>query len=174
MDGVVAYILSKKYTKDTVIGMGAVKGASCQVQSIDKVDKTTTVTLKWEDNNGGVHTQSFDIEDGIDVTNAIITANGHLELTLSDGTVIDCGKVLPQYDTMPTASATYLNAIYQYIGSTNPTYTNGYFYKCVNDGGTYKWVQQEVQPTPVLSVNGKVGNIILDASDVNAQDIIQY
>ena len=174
MDGVVAYLLSRKFTKDTVIGMGAIKGAPCQVQSINKVGKTTTITLKWEDNLGVDHTQDFEIEDGIDVSSATITANGHLELTLSDGNTLDCGKVLPQYDTMPIPSATYNGAIYQYIGSTTSSYTNGYYYKCVNDGGTYKWEQINVQPMPVTSVNGKIGAITLDASDVSAQEIIQY
>ena len=174
MDGVVAYLLSRKFTKDTVIGMGAIKGAPCQVQSINKVGKTTTITLKWEDNLGVDHTQDFEIEDGIDVSSATITANGHLELTLSDGNTLDCGKVLPQYDTMPTPSSTYNGAIYQYIGSTTSSYTNGYYYKCVNDGGTYKWEQINVQPMPVTSVNGKIGAITLDASDVSAQEIIQY
>ena len=178
MDGVVAYILSKKYTKDTAIGMGAVKGAPCEVQSINKVGKTTTITLKWKDDLGVSHTQSFDIEDGLDgisVVGADINSTGNLILTLSNGNTIDCGKILPQYNTMPTPSSTYLGAIYQYIGSTNINYTNGYFYKCVSDGsGGYIWTQYNVQPIPVTSVNGKVGDVILDANDVDAQEIIQY
>ena len=112
MDGIIAYILSKKYTNDTVIGMGAIKGAACQVQSINKVNKTTTITLEWEDNVGTSHTQSFDIEDGLDgvsVTGATIKPDGHLELTLSNGNSIDCGQVLPQYDTMPTPSASNIS-----------------------------------------------------------------
>lgn len=148
MDGVIAYILSKNYTKNTVIGMGAIKGAPCQVQDITKVDKTTTVTLKWEDNDENVHTQSFDIEDGEDgvsVVGATIKPNGHLELTLSNGNSIDCGNVLPQYDTMPTPSSSNVGQILQYIGTTTSNYTNGYFYECINDGGVYKWVEKSVQ-----------------------------
>jgi len=148
MDGVVAYILGKSYVKKSLIGIGALAGAPCQVQSINKVGKTTTVTLKWEDNVGGVHTQAFDIEDGLDgvsVTNATINANGNLILTLSDGNDIDCGKVLPQYDTMPPASSANVNQILQYIGTTSGGYTNGYYYKCINDGGVYKWINIKVQ-----------------------------
>ena len=162
MDGIVALLLSKKFTKDTVIGMGAIKGAPCQVQSIDKVDKTTTITLKWEDNVGGVHTQAFDVEDGedgISVVDATITANGHLELTLSDGNDIDCGKVLPQYDTMPPADATTLGAIYQYIGATDASYTNGYFYECVYEGGSYKWVKKLVQDSYTKIEIGDLTNL---------------
>lgn len=50
-----------------------------------------------------------------------------------------------QVTTLPTASAANLNKIYQYIGTTDANYTNGYFYKCVNDNGTYKWIEVTVQ-----------------------------
>lgn len=171
MDGIIAYILSKKYTNNTVIGMGAIKGAACQVQSINKVGKTTTVTLKWEDNVGGVHTQAFDVEDGLDgvsVQNATIKPNGHLELTLSNGTVIDCGKVLPQYDTMPTPSSSNEGQILQYIGTTTSNYTNGYFYECINDGGTYKWVEKSVQDSYTKIEIGDIQNL-----PDNTKDVIQ-
>ena len=159
MDGIIAYILSKKYTNNTVIGMGAIKGAACQVQSINKVGKTTTVTLKWEDNVGGIHTQAFDIEDGLDgvsVSNATIKPNGHLELTLSNGNTIDCGQVLPQYDTMPTPSSSNEGQILQYIGTTTSNYINGYFYECINDGGVYKWVEKSVQDS---YTKGQIGSL---------------
>ena len=51
-----------------------------------------------------------------------------------------------QYDELPAASSTLVGKIYQYIGVTNVQYTNGYFYECVNDGGTYKWIQTNTQP----------------------------
>ena len=162
MDGIVAYILSKKFTKDTVIGMGAIKGAPCQVQGISKVGKTTTITLKWEDNVGGTHTQAFDVEDGADgvsVANATINASGNLILTLSDGNDIDCGKVLPQYDTMPTPSLSLVGAIYQYIGTTTSTYTKGYFYECINDGGVYKWVNTNIQDSYTKTEIGDLTNL---------------
>lgn len=171
MDGIIAYILSKKYTNNTVIGMGAIKGAACQVQSINKVGKTTTVTLKWEDNTGGIHTQSFEIEDGADgvsVSNAIINASGNLILTLSDGSTIDCGKVLPQYDTMPTPSSSNEGQILQYIGTTTSDYTNGYFYECINDSGVYKWVEKLVQDSYTKS---EIGNLN-DLPD-NTKNVVQ-
>lgn len=51
-----------------------------------------------------------------------------------------------QHDELPAASSSLAGEIYQYTGTTNLQYTNGYFYECVNDGGTYKWVQTNVQP----------------------------
>lgn len=163
MDGVVAYILGKSYTKKSLIGMGALAGAPCQVQSINKVGKITTITLKWEDNVGGVHTQAFDVEDGADgvsVTNATINANGHLILTLSNGNSIDCGQVLPQYDTMPTPSATNEGQILQYIGTTTSNFTNGYFYICESDGiGGYHWVEKLVQDSYTKAQIGDITHL---------------
>ena len=46
---------------------------------------------------------------------------------------------------MPTASSTYLNKIYQYIGTTDANYTNGLFYRCVQNGSTYSWKECETQ-----------------------------
>ena len=54
-----------------------------------------------------------------------------------------------QYSTMPTAASTNEGDIVQFIGTTDTTYTNGYFYKCVSDGqnpATYSWTQIDVQP----------------------------
>ena len=178
MDGVVAYILSRNYTKNTVIGMGAIKGAPCQVQSINKVGKTTTITLKWEDNVGGVHTQAFDVEDGADgvsVSTATIDANGHLILTLSNGNNIDCGQVLPQYDTMPPATSTNEGQILQYIGTTTVNYKNGYFYICESDGsGGFHWVEKLVQDSYTKAQIGSLDdlpdtskNVIENIVDIN-------
>lgn len=173
MDGIIAYILSKKYTNDTVIGMGAIKGAACQVQSVHKVNKTTTITLEWEDNLGTSHTQSFNIEDGLDgvsVTGATINSTGNLILTFSDSTTIDCGKVLPQYDTMPSPSTSNAGQILQYIGATNVNYTKGYYYECIEypvGSGTYIWKNIKVQdsedifrynviPSPSADIEGAI------------------
>jgi hypothetical protein len=43
------------------------------------------------------------------------------------------------------ASADYVGEIVQYVGETNDTYTNGYFYKCVETDGAYSWIQANVQ-----------------------------
>ena len=51
-----------------------------------------------------------------------------------------------QVATLPNASAVQLDKIYQYIGVTTASYTNGYFYKCVNNNGIYTWEQHNVQP----------------------------
>lgn len=50
-----------------------------------------------------------------------------------------------QVSTMPTASATWNGKVVQYVGTTDANYIKGYFYECVNNNGTYSWVQTDVQ-----------------------------
>lgn len=52
-----------------------------------------------------------------------------------------------QIDTMPAASATYAGKIVQFVGTTDATYTHGYYYECTNNGGAYTWTQLNVQPS---------------------------
>jgi len=167
------YALLKKYVNDTLIGIGALKGAPCEVQGISKVGGVTTVTLKWEDTTGGIHTSNFDVNDGVSVSNAKVNDFGNLIITLSDGTTIDCGKVNSQFITLPTPSASNVGAILQYIGTTTSDYINGYFYECILDGGAYRWIQKDVQPNSGGGGGSQVNNLPpASASEFN--HIYQY
>lgn len=146
----------KKYVNDSLIGVGALKGAPCEVDSITKTDGTTTITLKWTDTTGTDHFDSFDVEDGVGVSGALIDENGDLYIVLTDGTRINCGKVNSQFTTLPSPSSTNVGTILQYVGTTTPQYTKGYFYECVLDGSTYKWRQKDVQPNNGGGSNGVV------------------
>lgn len=42
---IVAYALSKKYTEDTSIGLGALKGAPCTIVAINEIDNTNAIIL---------------------------------------------------------------------------------------------------------------------------------
>ena len=55
-----------------------------------------------------------------------------------------------QIGALPTADATQEGKIFQYTGETNSSFTNGYFYECVEvlpatDPKTYEWKQKNVQ-----------------------------
>lgn len=52
-----------------------------------------------------------------------------------------------QMDEMPLASAGTVGKVYQYIGDTSADFKHGYFYECVEDDGSYSWVQTDAQPT---------------------------
>ena len=140
------YALCKKYVNNSLIGIGALKGAPCEVDTVVKTGGITTVTLKWEDTAGGIHNESFDILDGTSVTSATINSSGNLIITLSNGISIDCGKATSQYSVMPDANASNLGVIIQYVGSTTHDYVKGYFYECVLSGSGYEWEQKNVQP----------------------------
>ena len=58
--------LAKKFTKETAQQMGAVKGAPCTVESIEKEGKINTVTLQWENDQGATETTTVQIADGAD------------------------------------------------------------------------------------------------------------
>ena len=154
MTGTVAYALSLKAINDALAGIGVIKGAPCEVDSISKVGSTTTITLKWTDTAGTDHYTSFDVEDGVGVSGATIDEKGDLYLVLTDGTRVNCGKVNSQFTTLPTPSATNVGAILQYVGATTSQYTNGFFYECVLDGGVYKWKQKDVQPNSGSGTGG--------------------
>jgi hypothetical protein len=78
-----------------------------------------------------------------------------------------------QVSTMPTAAAGELGNIYQFVGTTDANYTNGYFYKCVSDGqnpATYSWTQTDVQPQAggLPSQTGNAGKFLTtDGTDAS-------
>lgn len=81
-----------------------------------------------------------------------------------------------QVSTMPTAAAGELDKIYQFVGTTDANYTNGYFYKCVSDGqdpATYSWTQTDVQPQAggLPSQSGNSGKFLTtDGTDASWSD----
>lgn len=58
--------LSKKYTDETVVGGGAIKGKNCIVSSITAIEGGHRVTFQWTLDNGTVKTGTMDVMDGAD------------------------------------------------------------------------------------------------------------
>lgn len=159
MTGATAWILSRKYTADSIIGLGSIKGANCVLKSIVPYTAPSgqtgnTVTFEWTANDGVTkQTQSMNVMDGVTIDDIQVDANNHIIFTLSDGTTIDGGK-LPspepvQLKTMPVADATNKGKVVQYIGNTTSNYTHNYFYECVEDTSTspstFSWENVQVQ-----------------------------
>lgn len=96
---------AKAFTRKTVIGLGAIKGAPCTVQNV-KTDASgnSVVTLQWTGTDGTKQTRDVTIQrgkdgkdgengnDGISVKDAVIR-DYHLIITLSDDTEIDAGEI---------------------------------------------------------------------------------
>lgn len=88
--------LAKNYVKQTAEGMGAVKGKNCTIQSVDEIEGGKRITFAWTKNDGTRATTTLDVmdgEQGISVESMEIDDDGHLIVTLSDGTPIDAGAV---------------------------------------------------------------------------------
>lgn len=75
-------------------------------------------------------------------------------------------NIVVQVSTMPTASASLLGKIYQFVGTTTSSYTNGYFYKCVegSTSGTYEWSAVDVQAS---------GNTVDSALSTTSENPVQ-
>lgn len=55
----------RNYINQTLVGMGALKGASAQLSNVyDPSAETNTMTWKWEDNEGVEHTTTVVVHDG--------------------------------------------------------------------------------------------------------------
>ena len=75
---------------------------------------------------------------------------------------------------MPEPSISNAGKIYQYIGETDESFTNGYYYECAEDDGTYGWQQIDVQPSRGAGGQTIQYDIMPTASGENEDDIIQY
>ena len=154
----------KQYVDDTIEGAGAVAGVPCQIQSITDITGGHRVTFLWVDNAGTSHTSTMDVmdgtngqdgadgQDGQDGATPVCTitdiTGGHRVTFTTDGVeesfdVMD-GKNA-QFSTLPEPSASNVGQIVQYVGATTSGLTNGYFYQCKEESGTYSWVQKNVQ-----------------------------
>lgn len=112
MIDVVTLAIAEKFTKDTAIGLGAVRGAPCTIIKTEQVQGGTEITFQWTGDDGSTRTRKILVKDGISITDGIIL-NSHLVFNLSDGTSIDCGE-------LPNTHAENI----EYENETFPTLTN--------------------------------------------------
>lgn len=82
---IVALALAKKYTEETVIGLGALKGAPCTIRSIEESPGGFSVIFEWTANDGITkQTKTVYVEKGVSITDVDIDENGYLVCTLSN------------------------------------------------------------------------------------------
>lgn len=61
---VISYALSKRYCDETVIGLGAIKGANCTIQSAVHEDGKTTIVFAWKALDDTTRTTQIEVLDG--------------------------------------------------------------------------------------------------------------
>ena len=54
----------EKYVRDTLVGMGALKGAPCTIKSITDITGGKRVTYEWKDDENVSHTATMDVMNG--------------------------------------------------------------------------------------------------------------
>ena len=87
---------SRAYTKATVDGRGALKGANCTISFTGAVPGGTKVTFEWVGQSGTTeHTSIYvmDGQDGKGIRSVYVNAESHLIITYDDGTTSDAGKI---------------------------------------------------------------------------------
>ena len=114
-------------------------GSSWGLDYEGTVNKIYAVTTNTTQNISGKKTFTSNLPESsiVPTTDNQLTNKAYVDSKIS------------QIDTLPTAASTNVGKIYQYTGTTDANYTNGYFYQCVSDGAatpTYSWEQLNVQP----------------------------
>ena len=61
---VVSWLLSRKYTDMSIVGLGSIKGANCTIKDIVHHDGINTVTFEWEGTDGTKKTRDMVVYDG--------------------------------------------------------------------------------------------------------------
>lgn len=91
MQALEALVLSKKFTEDTVIGGGAIKGKNCTIESTEEVTGGHKINFLWTLDDGSQRRTYIIVrdgsqgEDGVGIT-SFDTEGNILIVTLSDGT----------------------------------------------------------------------------------------
>ena len=60
----VTYALSKKYTDETAVQFGGLKGAPCKIKSIVKENGQNVITFEWKNDEGETRESVLYVEDG--------------------------------------------------------------------------------------------------------------
>lgn len=102
---------SRKYTDDSLKGVGALAGKPCQIQSITPITGGNRVTFLWVDDNSDSHTSTMDVmngaqgdpgdpgapgdpgQDGVGIKSLAINSSNHLIVTLTDDNTVDAGEI---------------------------------------------------------------------------------
>lgn len=61
---IISYVLARKYTDETAIQFGGLKGANCTIKSIVHQDGVNTITFEWTNDQGDKRTSQVEVFDG--------------------------------------------------------------------------------------------------------------
>lgn len=88
--------IANQYTDESILGGGAIKGKNCTIQSITDITGGHVVTFKWTLDDGTERTNTMTVlngDEGVSIASADVTEEGRLIITMTNGSLIDCGTV---------------------------------------------------------------------------------
>ena len=85
--------MAKKYTNESLIGAGALKGAPCTIKNIEKEDGVSKVTFEWTATDDTKRTSEMSIADGATISKVEVNEKNELIVTLSDNTSLNGGSI---------------------------------------------------------------------------------
>ena len=62
-----ALAIAKSYTKKSLEGQGALKGAPCTIKSTTKVSDGTNITFEWTGTSGTKQTSEMTVKNGVSI-----------------------------------------------------------------------------------------------------------
>lgn len=93
---IISYVLSRKYTQDTAIGLGAVKGANCTIKSTEETAQGNKITFEWTATDGTKKTKTLLIKDAPTINEVQTVKVGnkwYFKFVFVDGNSIMGGEV---------------------------------------------------------------------------------
>lgn len=86
--------LAKKFTKQSLIGMGALKGAPCKIKNIVKGEASNIVTFEWKGSDDSTQTSIMEVEHGVSIKEVEVKEDtNELIVILSDNSVLSGGTI---------------------------------------------------------------------------------
>lgn len=79
---------SRSYTKKSLVGLGALKGAPCTISNVQEDTKENIVTFKWTGTDGSSQTRDLKVKNGTSIVKVEINDDNTLTCTMSDGSVV--------------------------------------------------------------------------------------
>ena len=91
---------SRSYTKKSLVGLGALKGAPCIVSDVQEGAEETVLTLKWTGTDGSSQTRDIRLKNGADgedaptITTIEINPDNSITCVMSDGSTVNSSNSL--------------------------------------------------------------------------------
>lgn len=156
-----AWLLSKKYTDETAIQFGGLKGANAKITSVVKKDGQNIITFEWKNDDGDTRETKVYVDDGTPIYNYTVGTTYHYnDLVIYESAFYRC--TVDEYVAEPVIDETKFNEIGSPDGSYDivqnssqlpPRFTaaDRKMYYSIEDNAFWLWngTEWELQERPI-------------------------